>query len=49
MLAGHIPNLEGAPIVRTVKQLGEIGRVITRELEVGARNPEGVWYGVGRQ
>ena len=34
---------DGAPIVRPKRQLGEIGKAIARELEVGVRNPVGVW------
>ena len=36
------PN--GAPIARLTRQLGEMGNAITRELEVGVRNPECVGY-----
>ena len=40
---------EGAPIVRSAKQLGDIWKVIYRELELGARNPEGVWDWIGKK
>ena len=33
----------GSPVVRLAKQLGEMEKAITRELEVRVRNPEGVW------
>ena len=39
----------GAPIVRIMKQLGGTGGVITRELEVGVRNPEGACDWVGKK
>ena len=43
ILRGLYREPDGPPIVRIMKQLGEIGGVITRELEVWVRNPGGVW------
>ena len=40
---------EGAPIVRTMGQLGEIGQGIYNELESSVRNPEGDWDCLGGQ
>ena len=44
---GQIPKLAGSPIVRIIRQLGEIAGVIFRESGVGARSPECVcvWFG----
>ena len=43
VLDGEYREPDGFPVVRITKQLGEIGKVIYRELELGVRNPEGVW------
>ena len=40
---GKYREPEGSHIVRIAKRSGEAGRVITRELELGVRNPEGAW------
>ena len=34
---------DGVPIIRRARQLGEMEKAITRELELGVRNPEGSW------
>ena len=49
VLDGEYREPDGSPIVRIAKQLGGAGEVITRELEVWARNPEVVWDWLGRQ
>ena len=46
---GGIPRSGRAPIVRIAEQLGEMGGVITREFELGARNPEGVCDRLGKK
>ena len=43
ILSGKYLDPGGSHIVRIAKQLGEMGRVITRELELEARNPAGAW------
>ena len=44
-------DADGVPIVRPAKQLGEMGKVIYRELEKGVRRPEGArgWSVGGRR
>ena len=46
---GKYREPEGAPIVRIMEQLGEMGGIITRELELGVRNPERGWDWLGKK
>ena len=46
---GGIPGTGRAPIVRIVGKLCGLGKVIYRELELWARNPEGVWDWLGKR
>ena len=49
ILMGKYREPLGEPTVRIAKQLGEAKGVITRDLEVGVRNPEGGWDWLGRK
>ena len=49
ILKAEYQEPEGAPIVRLTKQLGGVEKAITRELEVGVRNPEGGWDWIGKK
>ena len=49
VLGGKYREPDGVPIVRIIMQLGDIAEVIYRELELGVRNPEGVWDWIGKK
>ena len=49
ILRGGYREPEGSPIIRIAKQLSGDGGVITRELELWVRNPEGVCDWLGRR
>ena len=49
ILKSEYQEPDGAPIVRPARQLGEMGKAVTRELEAGVRNPEGVWGWLGKK
>ena len=39
----------GQPIARIANQLGDLNKVIWRELGIGIRTPEGAWDWIGRK